>query len=114
MSDPRDGSTPLLEVRDLVVTYPVRRGIVGALRRRPRRSVHAVDGVSMTVRSGEMVALVGESGCGKTTTAQAILGMVRTESGSVRFLGEDLTSLSLRAMRPIRRKMQLVYQDPYE
>ncbi len=110
----RDDGSVLLEVRDLVVTYPVRRGIVGALRRRPRRHVRAVDGVSLTVRTGEMLALVGESGCGKTTTAQAILGMVPTVSGQIRFRGEDLTALGPREMRPIRRKMQLVYQDPYE
>ena len=105
---------PLLEVRDLVVTYPVRRGLVGALRRRPRRSVHAVEGVSLRVRTGEMLALVGESGCGKTTTAQAIFGMVPTVSGSIAFRGQELTSMSPRAMRLVRRKMQLVYQDPYE
>ena len=71
----------LLEVRDLIVTYPIRRGIVGTIRRRPKRFVHAVDGISLSVRKGEMLALVGESGCGKTTTAQAVLGMVRAGLG---------------------------------
>jgi peptide/nickel transport system ATP-binding protein len=104
----------LLEVRELVVTYPIRRGIVGTIRRRPKRFVHAVDGISLTVRKGEMLALVGESGCGKTTTAQAVLGMVEPVSGSIRFDGQEITALDSRAMRPIRRRMQLVYQDPYE
>jgi peptide/nickel transport system ATP-binding protein len=104
----------LLEVRDLVVTYPIRRGIVGAIRRRPKRFVHAVDGVSLSVRKGQMLALVGESGCGKTTTAQAVLGMVQPVSGSIRFDGQEITALGAHAMRPVRRRMQLVYQDPYE
>ena len=63
----------LLEVEDLVVRYPIHRGLVGSATRQPRRSVHAVEGVSLSLRRGEMLALVGESGCGKTTTAQAVL-----------------------------------------
>lgn len=104
----------LLEVRDLIVTYPIRRGIVGTIRRRPKRFVHAVDGISLSVRKGEMLALVGESGCGKTTTAQAVLGMVQPASGSIRFDGREITALNSREMRPVRRRMQLIYQDPYE
>ena len=61
---------PALEVRDLVTRYPVRRGLFGTIRREPRQAVHAVEGVSLTLRTGEMLALVGESGCGKTTIAQ--------------------------------------------
>jgi peptide/nickel transport system ATP-binding protein len=106
--------TTLLEVRDLVVTYPVRRGIVGALRRVPRRSVHAVDGVSFSVHAGEMLALVGESGCGKTTTAQTILRLMTPVSGSVEIDGRDITELSQRELRPVRRAVQMIYQDPYE
>jgi oligopeptide/dipeptide ABC transporter ATP-binding protein len=105
---------PLLEVRDLVVRYPVRRGIVGALRREPVRSVRAVDGVSFSVRAGEMLALVGESGCGKTTTAQAILRLVPPVSGSIAIDGRDVTELSQRDLRPVRRIVQMIYQDPYE
>jgi peptide/nickel transport system ATP-binding protein len=105
---------PLLEVRHLVVRYPVRRGVVGALRREARRSVRAVDGVSFSVRAGEMLALVGESGCGKTTTAQAILRLVDPVSGSVAVDGRDITRLSHRELRPIRRTVQMIYQDPYE
>ena len=104
----------LLEVQDLVVRYPVRRGAAGALLRRPRQFVHAVDGVSLSVGRGEMLALVGESGCGKTTTGQTILRMVEPESGAIRFGGEDITGLHLSDMRPVRRRMQMIYQDPYE
>ncbi len=105
---------PLLDVRDLVVTYPVRRGLVGALRREERRAVHAVDGVSFSVRRGEMLALVGESGCGKTSTAQAILRMIDRVSGSVAVDGRDITTLSHRELRGVRRRVQMIYQDPYE
>ena len=105
---------PLLEVRDLVVRYPVRRGIVGALRREPRRAVRAVDGVSFSVGAGDMLALVGESGCGKTTTAQAILRLVSPVSGSIAIDGRDVTHLSQRELRPVRRIVQMIYQDPYE
>jgi oligopeptide/dipeptide ABC transporter ATP-binding protein len=104
----------LLEVEDLVVRYPVPRGLVGTLARRPRQTVHAVDGVDLTVHAGEMVALVGESGCGKTTTAQAVLRMVDPVSGTIRFEGRDITRLGQRTLRPLRRRIQMVYQDPYE
>jgi peptide/nickel transport system ATP-binding protein len=105
---------PLLEVEDLVVRYRVPRGMSGALLRRPQRYVHAVSGISLSVHRGEMVALVGESGCGKTTTAQAILRLVRSESGLVRFDGTEVTSLSPGELRRLRRRMQIIYQDPYE
>jgi peptide/nickel transport system ATP-binding protein len=105
---------PLLEIENLVTTYPVRRGLVGAIRRAPRRFVHAVDGVSFTLRSGELMALVGESGCGKTTTAQTILRLVDPISGSIRLRGKDITHLSHRELRPLRGKVQMIYQDPYE
>lgn len=107
-------AAPLLEVRDLVVRYPVRRGIVAALRREPRRSVHAVDGVSFTLDSGAMLALVGESGCGKTTIAQSILRMVAPVAGAIILRGRDITHLPQRELRPLRRTMQMIYQDPYE
>jgi oligopeptide/dipeptide ABC transporter ATP-binding protein len=109
-----DKASALLEVRDLVVRYPVRRGLVGALRRQPRREIRAVDGVSFSVRRGEMLAVVGESGCGKTTTAQAILRLVDALSGSIAVDGRDLTRLSQRRLRPVRRSVQMIYQDPYE
>jgi oligopeptide/dipeptide ABC transporter ATP-binding protein len=105
---------PLLEVEDLVVRYPVPRGLVGAALRREQRYVHAVSGISFSVARGEMVALVGESGCGKTTTAHAVLRLIEAEGGVVRFDGADVTGLTPRELRRLRRRMQLIYQDPYE
>ena len=109
-----DGSKPLMAVEDLVVRYPVARGLAGTLARRPHRFVHAVEGVSFAVKRGELLALVGESGCGKTTTAQAVLRLVEPVSGRIEFDGRDITPLHTRALRPLRRRMQLIYQDPYE
>ena len=97
-------SERLLEIDDLRVVF----------RQGRRRVVRAVDGVSLTVDAGEFVALVGESGCGKTTTAQAAMRMVPTAAGAIRFRGRDITSASQRDMRPVRREMQLIFQDPYE
>jgi oligopeptide/dipeptide ABC transporter ATP-binding protein len=105
---------PLLEVENLTTRYPVRRGLVERVTGQPRLWVHAVDGVSFTLARGEMLALVGESGCGKTTTAQSILGMVAPASGTVRLNGTDITGLPERQMRPLRRQLQMIYQDPYE
>jgi oligopeptide/dipeptide ABC transporter ATP-binding protein len=107
-------AAPLLDVRDLVVHFPLRRGLAGALARREHRAVRAVDGVSLNVAAGELVALVGESGCGKTTTAQAIMRMLVPNSGTVEISGQDIAPLSERALRPVRREAQIVFQDPYE
>jgi peptide/nickel transport system ATP-binding protein len=104
----------LLEIEDLVVQYPIPRGIARSLARRPKLAVHAVDGVTLTLGEGEMVALVGESGCGKTTMAQAVLRLVDPVSGAIRYEGRDITRLGPRALRPVRRQIQIVYQDPYE
>jgi peptide/nickel transport system ATP-binding protein len=105
---------PLLQVRDLHVHYPLSRGLVGTLARRAERVVRAVDGISLTVAAGELVALVGESGCGKTTTAQAVMRMLVPRAGSVEIQGRDIAPLSERALRPVRREAQIVFQDPYE
>ena len=105
---------PLLEVENLVVRYPLPRGLVGTLRRQPRAHVHAVEGVSFSLRHGEMLALVGESGCGKTTTAQTVLRLLEPDGGRVRFRGEDISLLPPRKLRSLRRRMQIIYQDPYE
>jgi oligopeptide/dipeptide ABC transporter ATP-binding protein len=117
-SDAPGGVVPaasaLLEVADLITHYPVRRGLAAVLTRRARQWVHAVDGVSFSVTRGEMVALVGESGCGKTSTVQTILGMVPATSGSIRLHGTAIAGLSQRRMRPLRRRVQMIYQDPYE
>jgi oligopeptide/dipeptide ABC transporter ATP-binding protein len=109
-----NGGPPLLEVEGLVARYPVPRGVVGALTWQPQRWVHAVAGVSFRLRRGEMLALVGESGCGKTTTAQTVLRLVDSDAGSIRFDGTDITALGSGDLRGLRRRMQLIYQDPYE
>ena len=109
-----NGSEPLLEVEDLVASYPVGRGLVGAVKREPKLEVHAVDGVSFALNRGEMLALVGESGCGKTSTAQSVLRLIETSGGSIRFDGQEITGLSSKNLRPLRRRIQIVYQDPYE
>jgi peptide/nickel transport system ATP-binding protein len=104
----------LLEVSDLVVRYPVQRGIVGTMRRRPKEQVHAVEGVSFSLGRGQMLALVGESGCGKTTTAHAILRLVEAQGGRIVLDGRDITRLNHGELRPLRRSVQIIYQDPYE
>ncbi len=103
-------SEPLLEVTDLVKHFPIRSGIV--IEREVGR-VHAVDGVSLSLNEGETLGLVGESGCGKSTLCRAILQLTPPTSGSVRFRGEELVGKSRRDLRPIRREMQMIFQDPF-
>ncbi|WP_326824486.1 dipeptide ABC transporter ATP-binding protein [Streptosporangium sp. NBC_01639] len=104
------GGDHLLEVNDLVMNFPVRGG--GFLRRVVAQ-VQAVSGVSMYVDEGETLGVVGESGCGKSTTGRAILQLHKPTSGSVRFQGKELTTLSSKQLQPVRRDMQIVFQDPY-
>ena len=94
----------LLEVKDLRMHFPVGAGF---LSRKPTGYVKAVDGVSFTVKRGETLGLVGESGCGKTTTGRCILQLYKPTSGQVLFEGQDLTTLSSKGMRAMRREMQL-------
>jgi peptide/nickel transport system ATP-binding protein len=100
----------LLEVTDLVKHFPIKSGII--IDREVGR-VRAVDGVSLTLGEGETLGLVGESGCGKSTLCRAILQLTAPTSGSVRFAGEELVGLNRRQLRPIRRQMQMIFQDPY-
>ncbi|WP_159992727.1 ABC transporter ATP-binding protein [Roseomonas sp. 18066] len=103
-------STPLLEVTGLQKHYPVKKGIV---LQKQVGAVKAVDGVSFTVNRGETLALVGESGCGKSTTARLVLRLIEPTAGTIRFDGQDVTKVTGGAMRAMRRRMQIVFQDPY-
>ena len=100
----------LLEAVDLTKHFPVRSG---AFRRGAKEVVHAVDGVSLEVRRGETLGIVGESGCGKSTLGRLLVRLHSPTSGTVRFGGADITSLSKRELRPFRREMQMIFQDPY-
>ena len=102
-------AAPLLEVRDLKVHFPVRTG--GALTGQ-HAVLKAVDGVSFELASGETLAVVGESGCGKSTLCRAVLGLLRPTGGEVIWRGRAIQRLSARDMRPLRRDMQMVFQDP--
>ena len=103
-------SEDLLRVDDLKVHFPVTSGV---LFKKQVASVRAVDGVSFTLRRGETLGLVGESGCGKSTTGLAVLRMLEPTAGRIEFEGTDITHFDKERMRPLRRRMQMVYQDPY-
>jgi oligopeptide transport system ATP-binding protein len=104
-----DAAEPLLQIRDLRTYFPAgRRGFLG-----PRIEVKAVDGITFDILRGETLGLVGESGCGKSTTGRAILQLVRPTSGQVLYNGRDLCTMSDREVRRMRRKMQIIFQDPY-
>jgi peptide/nickel transport system ATP-binding protein/oligopeptide transport system ATP-binding protein len=102
-------SRPLLEISDLVKHYAVRGGVL----RRRIGTVHAVDGVSFSLATGETLGLVGESGCGKSTVARSVLRLVEPSSGSIVLDGIDITRLGKSELRPHRRSMQIVFQDPF-
>ncbi len=105
-----DKKETILQVRDLHVHFPVKRGIII---KRTVAEVKAVDGISLDVRDGETVGLVGESGCGKTTTGRAILKLIEPTSGQIIYKGEDISSYTQKQMLPLRHEMQMVFQDPY-
>ena len=101
--------TPLLEIRNLKKYFPVRKGLL----QRVVGHVHAVDDISFAIQPGETLGLVGESGCGKTTVGRSLLRLYEPTSGSIHFNGEDVTHWKGRALRQLRRNMQIVFQDPF-
>jgi peptide/nickel transport system ATP-binding protein/oligopeptide transport system ATP-binding protein len=103
-------SHALIEVRDLVKHFPLSEGLV---RRKAAGAVHAVDGVSFDVLEGETLGIVGESGCGKSTTARLMLRLLDPTSGSIALDGREISTLSGAELRPLRREMQMIFQDPY-
>jgi oligopeptide transport system ATP-binding protein len=105
-----DNTGPLLQVTDLVKRFPITSGV---LFQRKIGMVHAVEGVSFAIEKGETFGLVGESGCGKTTTGRCILQLYRPTSGSVLFEGRELTGMSGKDLQEVRRDMQIIFQDPY-
>ena len=110
VADPKIDENDLhLEVNDLQVHFPERAGIFSA----PKGVVKAVDGISFTVARGSTLGLVGESGCGKTTTGRAILNLVAPTAGSVQFAGQEIAGFDAAAMLPLRKQMQIIFQDPY-
>jgi oligopeptide/dipeptide ABC transporter ATP-binding protein len=100
---------PILEVTDLVKHFPIRGGFLN----RVQGHVHAVNGVSLSIKKGELVGVVGESGCGKSTLGKLILRLIEPTSGSIKFDGQEVTTLDHAGMMPLRRRMQIVFQDPY-
>jgi peptide/nickel transport system ATP-binding protein len=104
-----EGEAPILSVNDLKVHYPIKHGVF----RRTIGHVKAVDGISFNVYKGQTLGLVGESGCGKTTTGRAIVRLTKITAGHVLFEGQDVTSLHAGALRAMRRRIQIIFQDPY-
>src|SRR6266480_6699196 len=105
-----EAERPLISIRDLKIHFPAAGG---SLFGRAGQTVKAVDGVSLDIQAGETLGLVGESGCGKSTLGRAILRLTQPTSGQVLFRGQDLASLSTKAMREQRRHLQIIFQDPY-
>jgi oligopeptide/dipeptide ABC transporter ATP-binding protein len=104
------GSTPLLELQDVRMHFPVREGVF----LRSKRTLKAVDGVSLTLKPGETLGLVGESGCGKSTLGKCIVRLYEPTAGRIIFEGTDLAPLGRRELKPLRRHLQMVFQDPVE
>src|SRR5207302_1969528 len=114
----RDGSrvssngtngAPLLEVESLKKYFPIKKGIIS----REVARVHAVDDVTFSVHEGETLGLVGESGCGKSTLGRTVVRLLDPTEGQIRFQGHEIAKIGRRQLRPLRREMQMVFQDPY-
>ena len=101
---------PLLEVRNLTKHFPITQG---SIIRRRAGAVKAVDGVNFAISAGETLGLVGESGCGKSSVGELLVRLIEPDSGTILYDGKDLTSLSQRALKPFRKEIQIVFQDPF-
>src|SRR5271169_4412842 len=111
---PHSDHPPLLELVDVARYFDVSAPWLNrVLERKPRQMVRAVDGVSFSIGEGETLGLVGESGCGKSTVARTVLRLIEPTAGSIVLEGTDVTRLSKTAMRPFRRQMQMIFQDPF-
>ncbi len=104
-----DSSGPLLEVRNLKKYFPIHKGLFGKL----VGHVHAVDGISFGINAGETLGLVGESGCGKSTVGRTVLRLLDPSAGSIELDGVDITGMTNRELRPVRKRMQIIFQDPF-
>jgi peptide/nickel transport system ATP-binding protein/oligopeptide transport system ATP-binding protein len=105
-----NGGEPIVEVRDLVKHFPISKGVV---LQRQVGAVRAVDGISFDVKRGEALGIVGETGCGKSTTARLMNRLLQPTSGSIKIDGEEIAGLSRRQLKPLRRQIQMIFQDPY-
>lgn len=106
-------SKVLIKIESLSKIFPIKQPLLDVIRRKPRRSLNAVDKVSLTINQGETLGLVGESGCGKSTLARTIIRLYNPDEGKILFDGKDLSSLNSSALREERRKLQMIFQDPY-
>ncbi len=103
----------ILEVRNLKKYFPVRRSFIEIIKKSPQKYVKAVDGISFKIKRGETLSLIGESGCGKTTAGRTILRLIEPTGGKIIFEGKDITNIPEKELRPIRKEMQIIFQDPY-